>query len=488
MKKVLITLVSLLVLLVTLNNLHAQDKKEKHEVHVKVKKIVNGKETMVDSTFTIDGDADLDEIMKILGKDMGELHEHEDGDVDVKIKTRKRVERRVIKEGKDGEKEVEVHVEVEGDDDGNVFIFKPENGDEEKVMIRIEGDVDVEDENVFIMKSSDGKVIEMDGEDKDVIIIKDGKVIDMKDGDGEKKVIKIHVDTDGEEDGETMIWKSEDGKVIEIDGDDGEKKTIRINVNGKDGETMMWKSKDGKVMEIDGEDGEKKVIRINVDDKDGETMMWKSEDGKVIKIDGEDGEKQVIRIQMDKDGDKDGNKMIWKSEDGKVIEIDGDKVEKKEMVFIRKSGDGDGEMSDEEIKKLLKEKGIDWEEMKADGATIKKSSNINVSINPINDEDKNALKGMGLEEKDYDGGLEISEMMMNVESGGPVMMQVDTEESGHLTAVVRDTEGEVISKTVLKESSNAYKIYLNLDQSGTYYVTLSQAGKSLTQKLVIKKA
>ena len=65
---------------------------------------------------------------------------------------------------------------------------------------------------------------------------------------------------------------------------------------------------------------------------------------------------------------------------------------------------------------------------------------------------------------------------------------MDTKESGHLTAVVRDTEGEVISKTVLKESSNAYKIYLNLDQSGTYYVTLSQAGKSLTQKLVIKKA
>jgi len=450
MKKVLITLVSLLVLLVTLNNLHAQDKKGKHEVHVKVKKIVNGKETMVDSTFTIDGDADLDEIMKILGEDIGELHE----DVDVKVKTRKRVERRVIKEGKDGEKEVEVHVEVEGGDDGNVFIFKPDNGDEEKVMIRIDGDVDVENENVFIMKSSDGKVIEMDGDDKEVIIIKDGKVIDMKEGEGEKKYIKIHVDTDSDEDGETMIWKSKDGKVIEIDGEDGEKKTIRINVN----------------------------------DKDGETMMWKSEDGKVIEIDGEDGEKKVIRIQMDKDGDKDRETMIWKSDDGKVIKIDGDKVQSKEMVFIRKSGEGEGELNDEEIKKLLKEKGIDWEEMKADGATIKKSSNINVSINPINDEDKTVLKGMGLEEKDYDGGLEISEMMMKVESGGPVMMQVDTEESGHLTAVVRDTEGEVISKTVLKESSDAYKIYLNLDQSGTYYVTLSQGGKSLTQKLVIKKA
>lgn len=455
MKKVLITLVSLLVLLVTLNNLHAQDKKGKHEVHVKVKKIINGKETMVDSTFTIDGDADLDEIMKILGKDMGELHEHKDGDVDVKVKRTKRIERRVIKEGKDGEKEVEVHVEVVGDEDedGGVYIFKSDDGDDKNVKILIDEDVDVKDKNVFIMKSADGKIIEMDGEDKDVIIIKDGKVIDMKGEDSGKKVIRINVNKEGDEDGETMIWKSEDGKVIEIDGKGGEKKVIRIN-----------------------------------GDKDGETMIWKSEDGKVIEIDGDDGEEKVIRIKVDKDGGEKGESMIWKSDDGKVIEIDGDKVQKKEMVFIRKSGDGEGELDDEDIKKLLKEKGIDWEEMKADGATIKKSSNINVSINPINDEDKKALAGMGLAEKDYNGGLEISEMMMKVESGGPVMMQVATEESGHLTAVVRDTEGEVISKTVLKESSNAYKIYLNLDQSGSYFITLSQGGKSLTQKLVIKKA
>ncbi|MEL6253588.1 MAG: hypothetical protein AAFR87_16385 [Bacteroidota bacterium] len=316
MKKVFITLVSLLVLLVTLNNLHAQDNKKKHEVHVKVKKIINGKETLVDSTFTLDGDADLDEIMKILGEDMGDLHE------DVDDKVRKRVERRVIKEGKDGEKEVEVHVEVEGDDDRNVFIFKPENGDKEKVMMHIDGDIDVENEHVFIMKSADGKVIE------------------IKQEDGEKKIIRINVDTDSDESGETKIWKSEDGKVIEIEGEDGER-----------------------------------------------------------------------------------------------------------------------ELDDEDIKKLLKEKGIDWEEMKAEGATIKKSSNINVGIKPINEEDKKALKEIGLEEKEYAGDLRISEMMIKVENEGPVMLQVDTEESGHLIAVVRDIEGEVISKTVLKESSNAYKIY-----------------------------
>lgn len=360
---------SLLVLLVTLNNLQAQYKKEQHKVRVKVKTKVNGKETVADSVIISDSEIDVEELIKKLGYDgdLGELHKHKEGDKEIRIE--KRVEKRIIKKGEGDEEEIEIDIEMDGesDKDGNVFIFKSDDGDE-PIKINIDGDGD--NKKVFIMKSEDGKVIEMEGEeDNDIIIIKSGDEVDVK------KMIK----------------------------------------GGK-------------------------------------------------------------------------SKMIWHSDDGEVIEMDGDKVKKKEMIFIQKSGDKDGDISDEEIQKILKEKGIDWESMDKKDMLIKSSSNININISPVNEEDKEALKDMGVDEKAYANDLEVKEMTMKVENDGPVMIQASTEESGHLTAVVRDTTGEVISKTVLKESSNAYKIYLNLEESGTYYVTLSQGGKSLTQKLVIKKA
>lgn len=385
MKRLLITLMSLLVLLVTLNNLQAQDKKAQHKVHLKVKKVIDGKETVVDSVFTIDGDADLDEIMKSLGHDkaMKELHKHTEGDKDIRIE--KKVEKRMIMKG-DGEEEIVVDVEIKGveGEEGNVFIFKSDDGEEKRLKIDID-DEDA-DKNVFIMKSDDGKIIEIDTEgDENIFILKDGKKVDV--------------------------------------------------------DELMEKEGSGK---------------------------------------------KVIRIKTDGDGE---SKMIWHSDDGKVIEVDGDKVKKKEMIFIRKSADGeDIDINDEEIKKMLKEKGIDWEEMDTDNMIIKKSSDINVNISPINEEDKAALLKVGVEEKDLAKDLELSEMTLKVEHDGPVLLQVETEGKGHLSAIVRDTAGEVVSKTVLKESSNAYKVYLNLEESGTYYVTLMQGGKSLTQKLVIKKA
>lgn len=389
MKKVLITLLSLLVLLVTINNLQAQEKQEKKEVRMKIKKIVNGKETMVDSTFTLDKEADVNEILEKLGVDLDldidieSLHEEDEKGQKKKVKTQTRVEKHIIKKGEDDEIEIEVEMDEKMDGEENVFIIKGEDGEKKTMKIRINGDG--EDENVFIMKSADGEIIEME-EDEDIIIINNGKVIDLK----------------------------------------------------------------------EEEDGEKKIIRIE----------------KIHKGDGEDETEE---------------KMIWKSEDGTVIELDGDKVKTKEMVFIRKSGEDGEEMDAEDIKKLLKEQGIEWEEEDEDRRIIKKSFSTQVSVTAIEEADKKVLEGFGLEEKDLKNDLGAAEMKINVESGGPIMVQIDTEEKGHLTAVLRDTEGEVVSKTVLKESPNAYKIYLNLEDAGTYYLSFSQGGKSLTQKVIIKK-
>ncbi|MEM6800636.1 MAG: T9SS type A sorting domain-containing protein [Bacteroidota bacterium] len=386
MKKVLITLLSLLVLLVTISNLQAQEKQEKHEVRMKIKKIVNGKETVIDSTFTLDKEADVNEILEKLGLDMDidikTLQEDDEDGKKKKVKTQTRIEKRIIQKGDEDEIEIEVEMDDEREGEENVFIFEGEDGAKKTMKIRI--DTEGEDENVFIMKSADGKVIEME-EEQDIIIIKDGKVIDLKEEEGEKKVIRIE-----------------------------------------------------KIQKGEGE---------------------------------EEGEA----------------KMIWKSDDGTVIELDGDKVKTKEMVFIRKSGEDGEAMDAEDIKKLLKEQGIEWEDDGEESRIIKKSFSTQVSVTPIEEEDKNVLEGLGFEEKELKNDLGASEMKINVESGGPIMVQIDTEEEGHLTALVRDTAGEVLSKTVLKESPNAYKIYLNLEDAGTYYLSFSQGGKSLTQKVIIKK-
>ena len=75
MKKILTTLLSLLVVTLTLNGLVAQEAESPREVRIMMKKNVNGVETMVDTTITLQPGQSAQEALEGLGMDVPGMNE-----------------------------------------------------------------------------------------------------------------------------------------------------------------------------------------------------------------------------------------------------------------------------------------------------------------------------------------------------------------------------------------------------------------------------
>lgn len=312
MKKILTTLLSLLVVTLTLNGLVAQEAESPREVRIMMKKNVNGVETMVDTTITLQPGQSAQEALEGIGMDVPgmnegrqmriridgdhddnhfEFHEGMEGEVDVnveknedgtmKVTITRDGETQVIEGAEDGSWTTDdgTVIDIQSIEGGGVFI-----GDDTQVKVLHLGEGHEVDMNVNV------EVIG-EGDERKVIINRDGEIQEIKlDGDntwvgeeGEMKVIQLHdVDMDD------MEHIDIDERVIMIQKDDltdEQKQMLEDAMNSENSEDMME-----KVKFIIGTDGEVQTtseihvvrIEIKMEDPDEAEMDMLRESGATL--------------------------------------------------------------------------------------------------------------------------------------------------------------------------------------------------------------
>ncbi len=199
----------------------AQEKKEKdekHEVHVKVKVIEDGKETIIDTVFyDADGHEKMIEMMELKGMSDSLMKKHHVW-VSADEGYNKGKHKRIIKKihvTSDGDYEIDEDIDMKimkfSDEDGNVFIHSGDSCLKRDIRIEmLEGG-----EHKMHMIESHGKKGEK------VFIINDSEDVEVTEEDG-YKIIKIKTS------GDDKVWieKDEDVEVtveVEVDDQNGKK-------------------------------------------------------------------------------------------------------------------------------------------------------------------------------------------------------------------------------------------------------------------------
>lgn len=257
--------------------LNAQESEEKKkEVKIKMIKTVDGKETLIDTTFEISNFEDLEGIEALEDIDiiMGDGQNH------TMIIT-KEIEEEI---GEDGEsiQTIDLIVEIADSLDNAKVIKLQMDGDEHAVFIS-------DDEEMKTIETEDGKktiIIKHKGDNDEDILFMDGDAVDWH----EKMGTNVRVET------------TEEGNKVIVTEENGEVKEYII----KDGEGAYMIDEEGNVTKMEGD----------------EDLIW-TEDGDNIWVDFE--------------SDDDGNVVVIKSTDGDINVLD---LDKEHNVFIQKEGDG----------------------------------------------------------------------------------------------------------------------------------------------------
>jgi hypothetical protein len=202
----------------------AQEKKEKdekHEVHVKVKVIEDGKETVIDTVFyDADGHGKMIEMMELKGMSDSLMKKHhiwisdEEGEPHG---THKRIIKKIHVTA-DGDHEIDEDIEMEitrkfkfSDEDGNVIIHSGDSCIEKDIRIEM---LHGGDHKMHLIESHGKK-----GEK--VFIINDSEDVEVTEEDG-YKIIKIKTS------GDNKVWTEKDNDVdvkveVVVDDKDGKK-------------------------------------------------------------------------------------------------------------------------------------------------------------------------------------------------------------------------------------------------------------------------
>ena len=202
-----------------------EKKDEKHEVHVKVKVIEDGKETIIDTIFHERvGHDKIIEVMNLDGMTDSIMKKHKiwiSEDSDHHGKHKKII--RKIHVTADGDHDIDEDFEIKmlkefkfSDEDGNVFIHKGDSC--------IEKDIRIE-----ILKGGKHKMHMIDAHGKKgekIIILNDSDDVQITEEDG-YKIIKI------KSSGDDNVWVEKDGEVevevtVEVEESDDGKKVKRI--------------------------------------------------------------------------------------------------------------------------------------------------------------------------------------------------------------------------------------------------------------------
>lgn len=307
-----------------------------------------------------------------------------------------------------------------------------------KELEEMEGDLDEKMKEIEIMIEISDSLHEHIEQNIKVIDSEDGKIVFIN----EDGVIE-HIEIDGDE---SMIWTDEDGKVHHIDVEDGDHNVIIKTIKSKDGEEitteiMEFKNKDGNVW-ID-ENGEE-TITVDVINEDGEVI--------VIKRDG-DGFEYDIDYDTDHDIDTDGHHVyISKDEDGDM--------EKDVFVTVMKKKIGDGE----------------------------ETYKTKIIISTIDTEDIEILKNSGVDIDRSANKLELERIKFSPNpSSGKFSLEFKSEIKDQLNIKIYDINGNEVYNEDVKNFDGHYKneIDISSEDSGTYFLRISQNNKELVRKLII---
>lgn len=241
MKRIFATLLSLLVVSITLNGLMAQEAESPREVRVMMKKNVNGVETNIDTTITLQTGQTVQGVIEEMGLDVNMGHHNGDGPHIMKMR-------------------------IDGGEGENVFIHSAEDSDSE-VDVNVERN---EDGTMKVTVTRDGEVQTIDVKGENSWTTDDGTIIKVKSTEGASFI--------GEE-GEQI-------KIIRL-GDDDLEHNVEVEVVGEGDERMVIINRDGVIQEIDlGAEG------VWTDDESGTNVN-------VFRFNTEDGE-EVEHVEIDK--------------------------------------------------------------------------------------------------------------------------------------------------------------------------------------------
>lgn len=150
MKKILTALLSLLVVTLTLNGLVAQEAESPREVRIMMKKNVNGVETMVDTTITLQPGQSPQEALESIGMDLPGVNEGRQ--MRIRIDDDNADNHFEFHEKMDGE----VDVNVEKNEDGTMKVTIIRNGETQVINGADDGTWTVDDGTVIDMQALEG--------------------------------------------------------------------------------------------------------------------------------------------------------------------------------------------------------------------------------------------------------------------------------------------------------------------------------------------
>jgi plastocyanin len=379
-----------------------------------------------------------------------------------------------------------LRVNAQNDDKKNVRVKIVKDVDGVKTVIdtTYEGlsDMDLKElaELDIILKDLDGELanldIEIDGineamDHKTMMVMV--KELEEMEGDLEDKMkeIEIMIEMSDSFDSlskhiehEMKVIKSEDGKMVFIN-EDGDIEHIDM-----DGETMVWIDEDGKEHHINIEDGDHNIIVKTIKTHDGEEITTE-----IIDFDSEDGEETVTVDVINKDG-----KVIVINRNGEEIEIDHDidfdADAEGHHIYITK--DENGDMDEDVFVTVMKNKG-------EDGKEVYKSKII---ISKLDKEDKELLKDSGVNFDSSENKLELERMKFSPNpSSGKFSLEFKNKTMDALNIKIYDLNGKEVYNEDVKNFDGHYKneIDISSEDSGTYFLRISQNNKELVRKLVI---
>lgn len=233
MKRIFATLLSLLVVSITLNGLMAQEAESPREVRIMMKKNVNGVETNIDTTITLQAGQSAQEVMEEMG-------------LDVKMGNHNGDEPHIMK------------MRIDGGEGQNVFIHSDEDSDSE-VDVNVEQN---EDGSMKITVTRDGETQTIDMKGPNSWTTEEGTVINIESAEGASFI---------SEDGEV--------KVIQL-GEADMEHNVEVEVVGEGDERRVIINRDGEIREIDlGAEG---VWTDEESGTDVNVFRFKTEDGEEV--------------------------------------------------------------------------------------------------------------------------------------------------------------------------------------------------------------
>ena len=419
---------------------------EGEEAIIKIKKIVDGKEELIEKKVPID---QLEDAMKEFESSHGiKTHVVTGSDDEVIFIEDKKVESQIIKvDEENGEKVMTITTEKDGETETKVL--KGAEVDEyleKEARFKFTGDG--EHQNIWIHQGDGGEVIKIDG-------------------DVAKAKSMMFVTSDDDIDEEINIEEVDGEKTMTITRTENGEKTVETL---KGAEVDEYLKNRENIMVIDSKDPQK--FRFHIDSEDGEdakVMMFK------VHSDEEGGEMKDVELDMnieveEVEGEEGKKKMI--------IRTNTNGEEREQVIFL--DGEGDGE--EQQIKII---KSVQMNMDSEDGSSVSESIVIVKQVVRIEDLDENDPQPARKEAK-KELQLETLKFFPNP-NDGKFTLEFETEKKGEVELSIHDINGRVVyQKNFSPEGLMTQQVDISKQGAGVYILNLIQGKRGISKKIVIE--